>query len=124
MMVTQLQNQDPLQPTSNSELLSQMSQIGQLQTSTDLQNSLKAMVLQNQIASAGNLIGKQVFGTDPTGTASINGIVTSVNVANNNVTLNLDNGQSLALTNVTSIAGSGGSTATSTTPTPTPTPHA
>ena len=40
MMVTQLQNQDPLNPTSSSDLLAQMSQIGQLQASTTLQSSL------------------------------------------------------------------------------------
>ena len=47
MMVTQLQNQDPMQPACNSDLLAQMSQIGQLQSSTTLQDSLKTMTLQN-----------------------------------------------------------------------------
>src|SRR5690242_13762925 len=64
MMITQLQNQDPLQPAKNEELLAQMSQIGQLQTSTQLQDSLKSMSLQNQIGSASSLIGKEVQGTD------------------------------------------------------------
>ena len=56
MMITQLQNQDPLEPAKNQELLAQMSQIGQLQSSTSLQESLKGMVLQNQIGSASALI--------------------------------------------------------------------
>jgi len=117
MMVTQLQNQDPLQPTSNSELLSQMSQIGQLQSATDLQSSLKTMVLQNQIGAAGNLIGKSVTGVDDT-TAPVSGVVKSVSVANNTVTLNLDNGKSLGLNNVTTIAGQPtGTTTTGTTTT-------
>ena len=34
MMITQLQNQDPMEPAKNEELLAQMSQIGQLQSST------------------------------------------------------------------------------------------
>src|SRR3712207_426119 len=51
MMITQLQNQDPLEPAKNQELLAQMSQIGQLQSSTTLQESLQGMVLQNQIGS-------------------------------------------------------------------------
>ena len=34
MMITQLQNQDPLEPAKNEELLAQMSQIGQLQSAT------------------------------------------------------------------------------------------
>src|SRR5882757_1754245 len=64
MMITQLQNQDPMQPAKNEELLAQMSQIGQLQTSTELQESLKSMTLQNQIGSSSNLIGKEVEGLD------------------------------------------------------------
>src|SRR3954468_4656466 len=62
MMITQLQNQDPLEPAKNQELLAQMSQIGQLQSATSLQESLQGMVLQNQIGSAAGLIGKTVQG--------------------------------------------------------------
>ena len=64
MMVTQLQNQDPTDPEKNSELLAQMSQIGQLQTATELQDSMKSLVLQNSLGAAGNLIGKMVQGPD------------------------------------------------------------
>src|SRR3954463_13996332 len=79
MMVTQLQNQDPMEPAKNEELLAQMSQIGQLQASTDLQSSLKSMVMQNNIASAGNLIGKQIQGLDENGDP-VQGLVNSVRV--------------------------------------------
>ena len=105
MMITQLQNQDPMEPAKNEQLLAQMSQIGQLQSSTDLQTSLKTMVLQNNIGSAGNLIGKKVNGLDATG-AKIDGLVTSVRVENDQVSLDLDNGQSLSLSNVLGIAQS------------------
>jgi flagellar hook assembly protein FlgD len=64
MMITQLQHQDPLEPAKNQELLAQMSQIGQLQSATSLQESLKGMAMQNQIGSASALIGKTVQGLD------------------------------------------------------------
>src|SRR5947208_11738662 len=64
MMITQLQNQDPMEPAKNQELLAQMSQIGQLETSTQLQSSLKSVTLQAQIGSASALIGKSVQGID------------------------------------------------------------
>src|SRR5262249_24100649 len=64
MMVTQLQQQDPTEPAKNDQLLAQMSQIGQLEASTQLQDSLKGLVLQNQISSAASLIGKSVQGMD------------------------------------------------------------
>src|SRR3712207_6353041 len=64
MMITQLQQQDPMEPAKNDQLLAQMSQISQLQSSTDLTNSLKGIVQQNQIGSAAALIGKPVQGMD------------------------------------------------------------
>src|SRR5262245_40861864 len=64
MMITQLQMQDPLEPAKNQELLAQMSQIGQLQSQTQLTTSLQSMVLQNNLGAAGNLIGKMVQGSN------------------------------------------------------------
>jgi len=81
-----------------------MSQIGQLQSSNDLQSALKGMVLQNQIASAGNLIGKVVTGIDEN-QSMVSGQVTSISVADNKVSLNLDNGKALDLNGVTQING-------------------
>lgn len=105
MMITQLQNQDPLEPAKNQELLAQMSQIGQLQSSTMLQTSLKGMMLQNQLGSAGNLIGKMIKGLDSKN-EPITGLVNSIRVENDKVFLELDNGKSLALERVTNIAQS------------------
>jgi flagellar basal-body rod modification protein FlgD len=103
MMITQLQNQDPMEPAKNQELLAQMSQIGQLQSATTLQESLKGMVTQNQIGAAAALIGKTVQGLD-TNDDPIDGVVTSVRVEADGVSLELDNGQRLPLGRVTSIS--------------------
>lgn len=113
MMITQLQNQDPMEPAKNSELLSQMSQIGQLQTSTALQESLKSLVLQNSLGSAGNLIGKMVQGLDDNG-SKIDGLVSSVRVQEDEVFLELDNGKSLKLSRVTAITSLGDGAASGT----------
>jgi flagellar basal-body rod modification protein FlgD len=106
MMVTQLQNQDPLEPAKNEQLLAQMSQIGQLQSSTQLTESLKGLVLQNNLGAAGNLIGKMVRGSDENN-ESVDGLVNSVRVESDKVFLELDNGKSLELGRVTSISGGG-----------------
>ena len=103
MMITQLQNQDPMEPAKNQELLAQMSQIGQLQSANTLQESLKGMVAQNQIGAAAGLIGKNVQGLD-SNDDPIAGIVTSVKVGSDGVSLELDNGNRLTLSRVTSIA--------------------
>lgn len=113
MMVTQLQNQDPLDPTNSQDLLAQMSQIGQLQASTQLQTTLTGLSLQNQIGAASSLIGKTVQGTDVNNN-TVTGTVSSVTIsqvpatstapASTSVTLNLNNGGTLPLSSVTAIA--------------------
>jgi flagellar basal-body rod modification protein FlgD len=113
MMVKQLQNQDPLNPTSNSELLAQMSQIGQLQASDSLQSSLQSMTLQTSLGAAGNLIGKSVTGLDANDTM-VNGKVSSVQVQSGNVYLQLDGGQTLPMSNVTEISDPPATTAAAT----------
>ncbi len=104
MMVTQLQDQDPLNPTSSADLMSQMSDIGQLQASTQMQTTMQNLSLQTQIGSAAALIGKSVTGIDGAND-SVTGNVTAVQVAGGTVGLTLDNGVSLTLTNVSTING-------------------
>jgi len=116
LMITQLENQDPTDPVKNQDLLAQMSQIGSLQASTSLQDSLKNLVMQNNLSSAGNLIGKMVQGMDDQNN-TINGLVTSVQVQGDQVNLELDNGKSLQLGRVTAIMAAGGGAAAATPPT-------
>lgn len=113
LMVTELQNQDPTQPESNDELLSQMSQIGQLESSNSLQTTLTGLAQQNQIGAASSLIGKSVQGLDANSN-QVAGVVSSVSVTTNGVTLDLDNGSSLDLGSVTNIAPVSTATSTST----------
>jgi flagellar basal-body rod modification protein FlgD len=103
MMITQLQQQDPMEPAKNEQLLAQMSQIGQLQSSTQLQESLKGIVQQNQIGAAAGLIGKTIKGLDADDN-EVAGRVTSVRVTDDGAELELDNGKALSLSRVTSIA--------------------
>jgi flagellar basal-body rod modification protein FlgD len=115
MMITQLQNQDPLNPTNSQDLLSQMSSIGQLESSDQLQTSLTSITMQNQISSASSLIGKEVQGTDAGNNATV-GTVQSISIsqvpasqsstgaAQTNVTLNLTSGDTMPLANVQAIA--------------------
>jgi flagellar basal-body rod modification protein FlgD len=110
LMVTQLQNQDPTNPTSDSDLMAQMSDIGQLESSTDMQTTLGSVTLQSQVGSASALIGKTVTGIN-TANTSVTGVVDSVTISGSTVNLNLNSGDTVAVSNLSSIAP----TATSTT---------
>jgi len=101
-MVTELQNQDPLNPTDSSQMLSQMSEIGQLQASTTLTSSLTGMVQQNQVAAASAMIGKVVQGTDANKNP-LTGLVSAVQVSSTGVNLILSTGATVPMNNVTAI---------------------
>lgn len=103
LMITQLKNQDPTKPMTNQELLAQVTQIGTLQSQNQLQESLGDMTLQNQITSAAGMIGKKVTGLDANN-EQLDGVVTSIKVVDKAVTLELDDGSTLALSRVTGVA--------------------
>jgi flagellar basal-body rod modification protein FlgD len=71
MMVAQLKNQDPTNPTSNEDLLNQISQMQSLQSSVELSTSMKnvtsSLLTSSFSSQAASLIGKQVEGKDADG---------------------------------------------------------
>jgi flagellar basal-body rod modification protein FlgD len=103
VMIAQLQHQDPLDPSKSDQLLTQMSQISQLQSNQAMQTNIEGLTLQQSIGAGGNLIGKTVVGLDETG-AQVTGVVTSIKVENKQVSLELDSGKALPLSSVTQIA--------------------
>ncbi|MEW4562246.1 flagellar hook capping FlgD N-terminal domain-containing protein [Bremerella sp. JC770] len=60
LMITELQNQDPLDPMENSEMLQQISQIREIGATDQLRESLESMQQSQGISTASGLIGKQV----------------------------------------------------------------
>ena len=102
IMLTELSNQDPFNPQDSSALLEQLSSLRNIESQLALQEKLEDLVLQNQVSSAGGLIGKVVTGLDPNNTQT-QGLVASVRVQNGQVTLQLDNGRTLPMNRVTQI---------------------
>ncbi len=60
LMIAELQNQDPLNPLENDELLAQISQIREVGATDQLTQTLESVLLGQNIASATNLIGAEV----------------------------------------------------------------
>jgi flagellar basal-body rod modification protein FlgD len=103
VMLAQLQQQDPLNPTDSNQMLTQLSTIQSMESNQALATNLNGLTLQQSIGAGGNLIGKSVTGLDATG-ASVSGNVTSVKVQSQSVFLELDSGKEVPLSNVTNIA--------------------
>ncbi|MCA8986303.1 MAG: flagellar hook capping protein [Planctomycetaceae bacterium] len=63
MLVVQLQNQDPTEPTSNEALLAQLSDMRTLQSSIDMEDLLTSNAQTTLAANAASLIGKAIVTT-------------------------------------------------------------
>jgi flagellar basal-body rod modification protein FlgD len=61
LLIAQLQNQDPLSPMDNSEMLQQISQIREIGATNKLTETLDSVLLGQNLSTASGLIGKEVF---------------------------------------------------------------
>ena len=67
LLVTELRNQDPLEPMSNQEILQQISQIREIESNARLTETLQSVLLGQNMATAGSLMGQVVKGLSETG---------------------------------------------------------
>lgn len=89
LMIAELQNQDPLNPLENDELVAQMSQIRSVAATDKLTSTLDSVLLGQNIASATNLIGADIDGISDDG-QRVTGVVRRVSVAGGRPKLHLD----------------------------------
>lgn len=101
MLITELKNQDPMNPTNSDQIMQQISQIRNIQATSDLTTSLNSVVLGQSLATAGSLIGRQIEGLASDGT-QVSGAVSSVSIKNGTPEVNVG-GQTLGLSNITSV---------------------
>jgi flagellar basal-body rod modification protein FlgD len=64
MLIAELENQDPTQPMSNQDLLTQLSTMSQLQSTQDLDTALQSNTNNQQLSIASSFIGQNIQGTD------------------------------------------------------------
>ncbi|HEU5432969.1 MAG TPA: flagellar hook capping FlgD N-terminal domain-containing protein [Thermomicrobiales bacterium] len=101
MLITELQNQDPMNPTDNGQILQQISEMSNIQATSSLTTSLNSMLTEQNLSAASALVGKTVQGlADDGSTAS--GVVDSVTIANGTAKLNIGQ-QTVSLTNIQQI---------------------
>ena len=80
LLLAELQNQDPLDPMKNSEMLAQIGQIREISATDQLTQTLDAVLTGQNLATASGLIGKQVQALTDDST-NIEGVVDRVSVA-------------------------------------------
>lgn len=79
LLITEMQNQDPLNPMDNAQMLAQISTIREIGATNQLIETLGNFAVGQELAMASNLIGKSVTGLD-TEARAIEGTVDRVSV--------------------------------------------
>ncbi len=107
LLITELQNQDPLDPLDNAQLLSQVSQIREIGSNDQLTRTLEMVRIGQNMSTASSLIGKKIRALDDN-LQEIEGTVerVSVGAAEEGASIRLHVGDSeVALKNIREIVG-------------------
>ena len=109
LLVTQMRNQDPLEPTANEEFIAQLANFSSLEQLQQVNQGLFAMIALNQsnallsqLTQSSALIGRSVTWADPTTGAESTGTVESVKIADGVAILKID-GKDVPLASVTEV---------------------
>ncbi len=79
LLITELQNQDPLNPMDNAQMLTQISQIREIGSTNQLTETLSTLAIGQELTMASNMIGKSVTALD-TNSNQVDGVVDRVSV--------------------------------------------
>jgi len=100
LLMAQMKNQDPLNPTDSSQFMSQQAAITQV---SELQKLNKTLASSNQIMQASSLIGKEVSLINPNDSEStISGTVSEAKINSKGASVVVD-GQEYPLENILSV---------------------
>ena len=101
LMITELQNQDPLNPMENAEILQQISQIREIGATGRLTETLDAVLLGQNLTSATGMIGKTIKAlTDDA--KEVSGLVDRVSVTDGETRLHIGD-KAIRLKNVKEV---------------------
>ena len=102
MMLAELQNQDPLNPMDNTQLLEQVNQIEEIASNQRLTETLQGVQLGQSLASASAMIGKWIVGLSDEG-ERVAGLVDRITIEDSEAKVHVGD-YAIALTNISEIA--------------------
>jgi flagellar basal-body rod modification protein FlgD len=103
LLVAQMQNQDPSNPTDDTQMASQLAQFSALEQMTNVATSMDKLSATMNLGQSYTLIGHEIAYTDQNGKLA-SGVVDGVSVSNGAATLDV-NGVSVDPSAVTAVGG-------------------
>jgi len=104
LLVTQLQNQDPLDPIGQEEHLGQLAQFSTLEGIENLNASFEQLLRLQQLTQGADLVGRTVSFRDTEGGPQKEGIVESVDVQSGQISLTVNETQ-IELEQIVAVTG-------------------
>jgi len=102
LLTTQMSNQDPMNPISDTDQIAQLAQFSSLQ-------SMNALLTNSQLQGASNMIGKSVTASDVNG-HSVTGTVDAAQLNSGSVYVTI-NGEQYAYSTITKVKAAPATTA-------------
>jgi flagellar basal-body rod modification protein FlgD len=102
LLTTQLENQDPLNPASEQEMVGTLAQFTALEQTGKLADSMDALTKTNQWSQGSTLLGRTVLGLNDAGD-QVTGTVLGLGMVEDKLILHLDNKETLPLTSLTAV---------------------
>ena len=100
LLVTQLKNQDPTEPTDHAELLSQLASFSAVEQQTQTNDKLDQLMAAMSLDQASSLIGKHMESAD----GATQGIISSITLNGSETLITLQNGEQMTLTDGVTIS--------------------
>jgi flagellar basal-body rod modification protein FlgD len=94
LLIAQMKNQDPTNPTSNTEFVAQLATFSQVEQSVQMNTKLDQMLTGSSLSQASSLVGRTVTSAD----GKTSGIVKEVTVAAAGLTATTTDGKTIAMT--------------------------
>ena len=91
LLIAEMKNQDPTNPTDTSQYMSQFAQMSSVEQAMQTNTKLDALLSSSALSQADGLIGRTATFTDSTG-ATITGKIKSVSINSDGSIATLDNG--------------------------------
>lgn len=93
LLVAQLKNQDPLNPSDPTEQLSQLASFSNVEQSIKVNDKLSSLLTASSLSQADGVIGRTITSSDGT----VTGVVKSVTINDTGAVATLTTGKTLAL---------------------------
>ncbi|MGA9546776.1 MAG: flagellar hook assembly protein FlgD [Rhodomicrobium sp.] len=93
LLVAQLKNQDPTNPSDPTAFVSQLASFSSVEQQVNTNSKLDALLTQSELSQGASIIGRTVTSTD----GSVSGNVAAVEITSSGVSAILANGQTLSL---------------------------